>query len=579
MSYKVDPPTYLSSAKTDEVKTERKTHILVIDDEVVLCDYLGKLLEALGYSVSIAFDGMEGIDKLKNENPDITLADLVMPGGVGGMDVLNYAHQHQPDSLIIMMTGRESQDSAMEALRLGAFDFISKPFKIDLLRSTLKRAQEVIARRQTEKQLARRVRDLAALNRAAQAITASLEPDQVLQTILREVTHTLGADSASVLMKDQSTGELLFLAANDPRQPLIGSRLAPGQGIAGWVAEHDQSLQVDDVSSDERFHPGFDLRSGYKTLNILAVPLRARGQVIGVLEAVNKLSGAFDPSDLEMLESLALTAAAAIENARLFKEATERLWQLQQTQAQLEATARMATAGGLARGLAHEINNALTPMLGTTSLLLDRPDLDEDMRKRLQVIAEGVRRIGKQIKQFADLARPRDFQHSDLNLNEVVHLALGFFNERLKRENVEISMELSPDLPRIKGNMRWLSQAMLHLILNAIEAMPGGGRLEIQTTVRQSANSFSPLVCVSVGDNGIGIPEERLKDIFDIGYTTKTEQGRMRGLGIGLFDVRNLVQAHGGKVEVESEPGRGSKFTLILPVGGPLASGNPSQES
>jgi two-component system NtrC family sensor kinase len=557
------------------MKLEKDTDILVIDDEAMHCTYLGNLLEELGYSVSTAFGGEQGIDKLKSESPDIVMADLVMPG-VDGIAVLRHVREQFPETLVIIMTGYESLDSAISALRLGAFDYISKPFKIDLLRSTLKRAQEAIARRRAEQRLAQRARDLAALHRATQAITASLEPGQVLQAILREVTSTLGTDSTSVFLKDPVTGELVFQAASDNPQLLIGARLAPGQGIAGWVAQYNQSLQVDDVLADPRFHRGFDQDSGYKTHNLLAVPLRARGQIIGVLEAVNKLSGPFAPGDLELLESLALTAAAAIENARLFKEATERLQQLQQTQAQLEAAARMATAGGLARGVAHEINNALTPVLGTATLLLGRPDLDDDLRENLQIIANGTRRISKQVKQFAELARSRNFQYTKVDLSEVVRLALSFFTERLERANVSVSLELAPDLPIIRGNMMWLNQALLHLILNAVEAMPGGGQIAIRTYTQQSPASS---VCVSVGDTGVGIPAEHLEQIFDISFTTKTEQGRARGLGAGLFDVRNIVQAHGGKVEVQSQPGQGSTFTLTLPVDGPLPSGNPFQES
>jgi two-component system NtrC family sensor kinase len=558
--------------------TEKDTSVLIIDDEEAQCIYLSDLLENMGYSTSYALGGAQGIDRLKDESPDIVLVDLVMPE-VDGLAVLRYARDQRPDIPVIIITAHGSLASAIKAIRLEAFDYISKPFETELLRATLKRAQGAGASRRSEQRLAQRARDLAALHRATQVITASLEPDQVLQAILREVTHTLGTDAASVFLKDHATGELVFQAGSDDPQPLIGARLAPGQGVAGWVAEHGELLQVDNVLADQRFYRGFDQESGYRTRNILAVPLRARGQIIGVIEAVNKLSGTFSPSDLELLESLALTAAAAIENARLFKEATERLQQLQQAQAQLEAAARMATAGGLARGVAHEINNALTPILGTASLLLNYPDLDDDLQKDLQIIADGIHRVRQQVKHFAELARSPDFRYTRVDLNEMARSALSFFAERLQRANVSASLELASDLPAIKGNTMWLNQALLHLILNAIEAMPEGGQLVVRTYARQEQEPSRPSVCVSVTDAGVGIPAEHLGQIFDIGYTTKTEQGHMRGLGVGLFDVRNIVQAHGGRIEVESQPGQGSTFTLILPTDGPLPPITPGQES
>jgi two-component sensor histidine kinase len=180
------------------------------------------------------------------------------------------------------------------------------------------------AQRQADEMLRQRNRDLALINRANQVFISTLDLDQVLTVVLEEVRYMLGILACSAWLVDPATGELVCRQVTTPQSELIrGWRLAPGQGLAGWVTHHGQSLIVADVLTDDRHFKGVDQKTSLPLRSILTVPLWARQNVIGVIQVVDTQVGRFDNTDLILLESLAATAAIAIENARLYEQARQ----------------------------------------------------------------------------------------------------------------------------------------------------------------------------------------------------------------------------------------------------------------
>jgi PAS domain S-box-containing protein len=173
-----------------------------------------------------------------------------------------------------------------------------------------------------EQVLRQRNRELELLGRASQAFISTLDLDQVLATVLDEVRHVLDVTACSAWLIDPGTGDLVCRQVTDPQGDIIrGWRLAPGQGLAGWVVQHSQSLNVPDARVDERHYEGVDRKTGLPLRSILTVPLRVKDQVRGVIQVVDANVGRFDATDVLLLESLASTAAIAVENARLYEEA------------------------------------------------------------------------------------------------------------------------------------------------------------------------------------------------------------------------------------------------------------------
>lgn len=193
-----------------------------------------------------------------------------------------------------------------------------------LLRIVSEMFVNVLQRKRAEEALHRRNRELALVNRASQVFTSTLDLDQVLAAVLEEVRHVLDVVACSAWLIDPATNELVCRHVTDPQSELVrGWRLAPGQGLVGWVARHGRSLIVADAQADARHFDGIDQQTGLNLRSILSVPLRAKQQVIGVLQAVDERVGHFSDSDLAVLESLAATAAIALENARLYEQARQ----------------------------------------------------------------------------------------------------------------------------------------------------------------------------------------------------------------------------------------------------------------
>jgi len=321
---------------------------------------------------------------------------------------------------------------------------------------------------------------------------------------------------------------------------------------------------VPDVSKDRRFFSDFDRESGFATRSILCVPLQAKGQTIGAVEAMNKKIGPFDEEDLRLLTSLAAPAATAIENAQLYEELRQGMRRLEETQAQLVQSARLAAVGELAAGVAHEINNPLTSIIGFTHLLLEDVSADDQMHHDLETIDREAARARQIVRGLLDFARTGAPVLAPVDLNVLVEEAVVLVYTRSVRTIVSLVKDLSP-LPMLMLDTNQIKQVLVNLLNNAIQAMPDGGRLAVTTRLveREIDSSPRPMAAVYVSDSGVGISPENLERIFDPFFTTK-EVGQ--GTGLGLSVSYGIVEKHNGKIEVESVPGMGSTFVVLLPL-------------
>jgi signal transduction histidine kinase len=264
--------------------------------------------------------------------------------------------------------------------------------------------QEIAERKRAEEALRHLNRNLEMLNRLGQEFSATLDVQQITERVLQEVKDIVGAQGASIWLWDErQEGGLVCRAVSPPdqRRSLLDVRLEPGQGVAGWVAQTGESATVVSVPDDARFFSGIDEQTGFHTTSLLAVPLRARGEVIGVLEVVNKLSGDFSADDTGLVETLAASAAIAIENARLHRElrdyagqleqrVRERTAQLQSQYARLEAILRSTTDGIVVTDAGGEIlqaNPVAQAWLNRTLSPEDATRLQEAVRDLAQQVA------------------------------------------------------------------------------------------------------------------------------------------------------------------------------------------------
>jgi signal transduction histidine kinase len=414
-------------------------------------------------------------------------------------------------------------------------------------------------------EIRQRVEELTTLNRISQAVTSTLDLKETLTIITDHTTRLLGVAATSVVLFDETNHELWFAAASgEGSDYVLGMKMAIGQGVAGWVFQQGQPVMVPDTSKDTRWFGGFDTDSGFTTRSILCVPLQTKGQTIGAIEAMNKEGGPFDAEDLRLLTSMAAPAAAAIENARLYEALRQGMRKLEETQAQLVQSAKLAAVGELAAGVAHEINNPLTSIIGFTRLLLEDLATEDPIRPDLETIDREAARTRQIVRALLDFARTSDPVLAPTDLNALVDEAVMLVCTRSVLTKIVLEKNLSP-LPLVMLDTNQIKQVLVNLLNNALQAMPDGGRLTIATRLaeREVDGVYHQMAAVYISDSGTGIANEDLERIFDPFFTTK-EVGQ--GTGLGLSVSYSIVEKHNGQIEVESMLEAGSTFTVLLPV-------------
>jgi signal transduction histidine kinase len=350
-------------------------------------------------------------------------------------------------------------------------------------------------------------------------------------------------------------------------------RLPPGKGIAGWALEQRQPVLVDDVQTDPRSLEWIYQYIGTQAHGLMAVPLLAREQDIGVIEVSNSEPGAYTNNELRTLQAVASTLSMALENAGLYDELKTLLHEREQAQAQLIHAEKMTALGRLTASIAHEINNPLQAM--QTYLILAQEEFDGDQRpekvnRYLGTVGDEIERIAAIVRRMRDFYLPARKELQPIYLHAILESVLELTNKQLQHSNITIERAWVDYSPEIQANPDHLKQVFLNLVLNGIDSMAAGGTLYISTAVDQIQlrNDQKPLPAVRVefSDTGEGIPPEVLPHIFEPFFTTKE-----RGSGLGLSISYGIIQAHNGQITVESHTGLGTTFTILLPVEQPLS--------
>ncbi|MFQ5611658.1 MAG: GAF domain-containing protein [Anaerolineae bacterium] len=410
-----------------------------------------------------------------------------------------------------------------------------------------------------------RIQELTSLNEIGQALTSSLNLQEILTLITARSTQLLDVAATSVVLRDDERREVWFAAASgEGSEQVLGVRMNLGQGIAGWVAAEGEPVIVPDVRQDDRFFPDIDEESGFTTRSILCVPLQTKGRTIGAIEVMNKRHGTFAEEDLRRLTALAAPAATAIENARLYEDLREGIHRLEETQAQLIQSAKLAAVGELAAGVAHEINNPLTSIIGLARILLEDTPHDDPHFDDVFTIDREADRARVIVRSLLDFARVSQPQRTSTNFNQLVEEAIVLVYTKSVRHRIRLEKRFA-DLPLIPLDTNQIKQVVVNLLNNAIYAMPQEGTLTLSTGLRNDGSGAGDGLAVvfQVEDTGVGIEPAIIDKIFDPFFTTK-EVGQ--GTGLGLSVSYGIIDRHGGRIEVESEPGQGAKFTVILPV-------------
>lgn len=403
------------------------------------------------------------------------------------------------------------------------------------------------------------------LKHLSETLISQVDIKPAFDLALEMATDVIGARTASIMMFDVTHTELSIAAARGlPEDVVQNTRLKVGEGLAGLVAAEGKAIVINSDSLDERLAP-LALRKDEVRSAIIA-PIKVDGEVRGVINVSDKRNcECWEEEDLAVISTLAIQTAMFLQKVDLYASLQEQvvilrdtLQELQQTQAGLIQSEKLASIGQLAGGVAHEINNPLHVILGRAEFAFEKLEENSPAIKDLEIIRTQIERIAEIVRNLLDFSRTNradDFRA--VNANDVIEKTLVLTEAQMQKRNIEVVRELSNDLPAIWGNPGQIQQVFVNIVINASQAMAKlGGVLTISTWMEDE------MAFARFSDTGPGIPLEDREQIFEPFYTTKSET---EGTGLGLAISRGIIHTHGGSIEVSGEPGKGAIFTISLP--------------
>jgi len=374
---------------------KKMARILVVDDDEAVLQSFQVILSVAGHEVETARGGREAIKRIRKDTYDLVLVDLVMPD-VGGLEVLREVREVSPDAAVVIITGHASLDSAVQAVRAGANDYLLKTATTPEIMIALERSLE---KQRLNSELRRRNRELAAVNAVARAVSQTLDLDTMLQSALEQTRNTLDLFMGAIWLLDEQEPKMRLVAHLNllPGLEEKMMEIELGKGIEGQVAQTLEPIIVKEWDT----YPDAALRLPDQTASLVSVPLYAKGKLFGVMSFLAQGDREIIPEDVEVLKAVANQIALGIDNAQLFAQVRRKSEELEmmnrelvETRDQLVKQERLAAIGQIGLTVRHEINNPLTAIMGRADWLLEtHPELPEEVRLDLEVIFQMSKRI------------------------------------------------------------------------------------------------------------------------------------------------------------------------------------------
>lgn len=408
-------------------------------------------------------------------------------------------------------------------------------------------------------------RDLELINHISRMVAGTLEVEQIPRLLIQRTAEIFEAECGSLALIDRERQAIIFQAAYDNQGTEIKSMkdfLMPiNQGIVGLVARTGQPYIVNDVRDNPAWSPVVDQLTGFQTKKVIAVPLIVEGEVLGIIELLNKQKEDFTPEDVKLLTLVASSTAIALKNAHQYAALKAANEAIKQAQAQRIATERWTVLGQAAGNLAHRINNstALVPIAAQhLQEILQDIEMPPTVRKDVNENLDRIRRNTLYTVELA-MALLRRFRKFPSEAHDVTALIEKAIEAVTIPPNIRLVSHLDPDLPPVDTS-NLLTDAFVEIITNALKMMEDQGGLLRIASFKVGSN-----VSIQITDTGQGISQDNIGRIFDMFYTTNPQ-----GLGFGLWWVKTFLEQQNGQITVESQFGEGSTFTMTLPGKLPL---------
>jgi signal transduction histidine kinase len=484
--------------------------VLLVDDDAHVLEVLEMRLDAMGFDVTATQHPEEALRMLGRRGFDVALFDLRMTP-LDGIALTRAAHEKQSRLPVLIMTAHGTIDNAVQAIKEGAFDFLTKPFVSEELAAKLRRA--LLARRWT--------RDRELLRAVGEALSSAGVVEHVLEVIAERTLEATETERAVVFLRTDA-GVVPRARAGASATPL--DELATH--AAAVVARAEPAVAG---TGDGRV--------------ILAAPLLVAGAAEGALVAENPSYVVPTEDDLVLLAIFAAQAAVAVKTAR--------------ERSRLRGGA-LAALGRVATQVAHELNNPLGGLKLYARLVEERfrKAGDEQGVDMARKIDHAVGHLAELATDITAYGRPPELHREPVDPNAVLEECLAFAADRVVDGRITVVRELDPAIGRMSLDPRELRKALLNLVVNGLEAMEDGGTLSVRSRAVPEGG-----IAIDIEDTGCGMDEEARARLFELFFTTKPN-----GTGLGMAITRSVVDRHGGQLDVDSEPGRGTRIRVTLPA-------------
>jgi PAS domain S-box-containing protein len=514
--------------------TNGEWKILLIDDEADILAVTGLLLEDAGYRVLTAENGEAGLKCCERFGPQIVVTDVRMPG-IDGLEVLEKVKERYPDTEVIVATAFGEMALAIRALRLDASDFITKPIHNDALLVALERARQ---RYTNSKKL--------------QDYTRFLEEgwDEATRELLETFAY----------QKNLIAGSMDGIVGCDAKDTVVTFNPSM-EKLLGYKPN-----EVVGTKSMEHFFPKDGINAFKRDLD--ADGYGGPGRLLVYETALVDRSGNLVPVQIS---ATALGKAQRSDGLVCFVRDLKEIRRLEARmadQARILHQDKMMSLGRLAASVVHEINNPLAGVLNYSRLMariLARGPLageqQEKFTRYLDLVAKETDRCSRIVSNLLAFSRKSPISREKADLTQIIQRAVLLSRHKLELENIDLTLEVDGGLPAIEADVNQLQQCLINLIFNAVDAMPDGGKL----TIAAHGRSPSGRVEIVMQDTGTGIAPADLPHIFEPFFTTKKEGF---GVGLGLSTTYGIIEHHGGSIKAHSQEGRGTRFTISLPIHG-----------
>jgi signal transduction histidine kinase len=384
----------------------------------------------------------------------------------------------------------------------------------------------------------------------------SSDSSQLLTQLLSTIADIIQVDKACFLEFDEQQ-ELLSCSAC---VGIAGLRLVTplGKGMAGWVAEQGTCMVINDIQHAPEILD--ELTQTLAESSFLATPLHFENKLLGVIVLAGKRdAAAFDLADRQMMLTLIPLVSWAIHNLMATSLAQKAIPQ----DKELTKQDRLASVGELMAGDAQEIRNPLAGIMTTAETLKENFEPEDSRKEYLERIINEINRMNQFLVRFFAFARPQKPQKTPCNLPQILDRIIDLEDQNIGRHNVSVIKEYQPSLPTINLDANQMQQVFLNLILNSVQAMPDGGELKISVQAGNGQDEDQPpqYIQVDIADTGVGIKPQDIKKIFTPFHTTKP-----KGVGLGLAVSHQILMEHNGRAWVDSELGKGTTFSIHLPL-------------